>query len=322
MSTLEINKTHHMNCLDGLKLLEPNSVDLMVTSPPYFNAREYSQWSTFNEYMTEMKNIFTEVYRVLKNHKNIIVNVGDIVGQTEKQKWSTKKIPLGAKFICMLEDIGFEFIDDFIWDKGEPQSKRHLGNPPYPFYQYPVNCYEHILIFTKHQLNKNKIKCPICNKMEVVSNSQSKIGVQSWECKNEHCPEKSKSGRGKRFSERSIMMNDYKTIDNVICESLIKKWHRDIIKINPIIKINNKKENKIGHTAPFPIEIPEMAILFYSGKNDLIMDIFSGSGTTHLIAKKYNRNYIGFEIHKEYIDIENKRLEENYYKKDRKDKNI
>lgn len=305
---MEINKIYNMNCLEGLRQMEDESVDLMVTSPPYYNAREYSQWETVDSYMDDMKEIFTELYRCMKNHKYIVVNVGDVTSQVGKAKWSVRKLPLGAMFTMMLEEIGFEFIDDYIWDKGEPQSKRHLGNPQYPFYQYPVNCYEHILIFAKHKLDKTKIPCPICNETIVVSNSQSGIGVQSWECKNPNCSEKSASGRGKRFSSRSIMMNDYKTDDNFIDKDFIQKWRRDIVKINPVIKINSKGENKLGHTAPYPTDIPEMAIRYYSGVGDLVVDIFNGSGTTCMVAKELNRNYIGFEINKEYVNISYERL--------------
>ena len=144
------------------------------------------------------------------------MNVGDVTCQVESAKWSRRKLPLGAMFTMMFEKIGFEFIDDYIWDKGEPQSKRHLGNPPYPFYQYPVNCYEHILIFAKHRLDKMKIPCPNCNEIITQSNSCSGIGIQSWECKNPNCPTKSVHGRGKRFSARSIMMNNYQTDENFL----------------------------------------------------------------------------------------------------------
>jgi len=307
---LEINKIYNMDCIIGLDemIKQKLKVDLFVTSPPYYNAREYSQWETVEDYMSDMKIIFTKAYQCLENHKYIVVNVGDIVSQTGKAKWSVRKLPLGAMFTMMLEEIGFEFIDDFIWDKGEPQSKRHLGNPPYPFYQYPVNCYEHILIFAKHELEKEKIPCPDCNKNITVSNSQSSIGVQSWECKNVECPTKSKSGRGKRFSKRSIMMDDYQTDENLIDKNFVKKWRRDIVQINPVIKINNKGNNTLGHTAPYPEDIPEMAIRYYTGVGDLVVDMFAGSGTSCLVAKKLHRNYIGFEISKEYCELAEKRI--------------
>lgn len=304
---LEINKIYNMDCLKGLKQMENESIDLMVTSPPYFNAKEYSQWETLEDYKNEMKIIFTELFRCMKNYKYIVINVGDIICQTKKAKWSKTKIPLGAIFINMLCEIGFIYIDDYIWDKGEVQSKRHLGNPQYPFYQYPINCYEHILIFVKHELDKNKIPCPVCNKTITVSNSQSSIGIQSWECKNPNCPSKSKGGRGKRFSQKSIMMNNYKKEQNFIEKSFIQKWRRDIVKINPVIKINQKGKNILGHPAPFPKDIPEMAIRYYSGANDLVVDIFNGSGTTTQVAMELNRNYLGFEKDNTYCEIANKR---------------
>ena len=306
---MELNKIHNIDCLIGLKQMSDDSIDLIVTSPPYFNAREYSQWETVEDYMSDMKNIFTEAYRTVKNHHYIIVNVGDISCQVGKAKWSVRRLPLGAMFTMMLEDIGFEWIDDYIWDKGEPQSKRHLGNPPYPFYQYPVNCYEHILVFAKHKLDKTKIPCPDCGELIIQSNSCSGIGVQSWECKNPNCPTKSAKGRGKRFSIRSIMMNDYQKPENEIDRDFINGWRRDIVRITPVIKTNCKGENIVGHTAPFPEEIPEMAIRYYSGVNDLVVDIFSGSGTTCRVAKRLNRKYLGFELNKEYCENSQKEIE-------------
>ena len=307
---MKLNKIYNMDCLEGMKLLNDKSIDLLVTSPPYYNAREYSQWDNVESYMDNMKDIFTEVYRCLKNHHYIVINVGDITCQVLKSKWSTRKLPLGAMFIIMLENIGFEFIDDYIWDKGEPQSKRHLGNPPFPFYQYPINCYEHILVFAKHKLDKTKIPCPDCHQIICQSNSCTGIGIQSWECKNPNCPTKSEHGRGKRYSARSIMMNYYQTDNNKIDKDFIAKWRRDIVRINPVIKINCKGENTIGHTAPYPEDIPEMAIRYYSGVDDIVMDCFAGSGTTCIVAKKLNRNYIGFELNNEYCKIASKRVAE------------
>lgn len=305
---MEINKIHNIDCFKGLQSMNNESIDLIVTSPPYYNAREYSQWQTVNDYMNDMKNIFNEAYRTVKNHHYVIINVGDVTCQIGKAKWSVRKLPLGAMFTMMMEEIGFEFIDDWIWDKGEPQSKRHLGNPQYPFYQYPLNCYEHILIFVKHQLDKTKIPCPDCNETIIQSNSCTGIGIQSWECKNPNCPTKSEHGRGKRFSARSIMMNDYQKEENFIEKDFVQKWRRDIVKINPVIKVNCKGENTIGHTAPYPEDIPEMAIRYYSGVGDLVVDVFSGSGTTCKVAKDLKRNYIGFELNEEYCKLSEERI--------------
>jgi site-specific DNA-methyltransferase (adenine-specific) len=76
-----------------------------------------------------------------------------------------------------------------------------------------------------------------------------------------------------------------------------------------IWNINPARAKKIGHPAPFPLELPQKFINLYSYKGDLILDPFLGSGTTSVAAKQLNRNYVGYEINKEYVDIANKRLE-------------
>lgn len=307
---MRLNYIDNCDCMDGMKAIPSRSIDLVVTSPPYFNAREYSQWETVGSYLRDMKSAFSEVYRVLGNHRHVVLNVGDVTCKTGKASWTVRKLPLGAYFTNMMEEIGFQFIDDFIWDKGEPQTKRHLGNPPFPMYQYPVNCYEHILIFAKHELDKTKIPCPDCHQIITQSNSCTGIGIQSWECKNANCPTKSAHGRGKRFSARSVMMSKYQTPENEIPKDILQKWRRDIVRLPPVIKTNCKGENTIGHSAPYPEEIPEMAILFYTGVGDVVLDPFIGSGTTALECIKTGRNYIGFETDAGYCELSNRRISE------------
>ncbi|PID77381.1 MAG: SAM-dependent methyltransferase [Deltaproteobacteria bacterium] len=65
---------------------------------------------------------------------------------------------------------------------------------------------------------------------------------------------------------------------------------------------------KVGHPAPFPIDLPYRLIQLYSFKTDIILDPFMGSGTTSIAALNSNRNYIGFEINKDYIALTNKRI--------------
>jgi len=197
------------NCLSVLKGMKSESIHLMVTSPPYYNAREYSQWRNLNDYLDDMRKIIKESYRVLDNHRVFVFNVGDIFDNDNlvtKSTWGKRRIPLGAYFIKIFEEEGFTFVDDYIWDKGEVQSERHKHkNKPYPFYQYPMNCYEHILIFHKHRLDEIRYPCPVCGTLKVNGNTQSEIGLKSWECKNLDCFKRSDSNRGKRFSLKTIM---------------------------------------------------------------------------------------------------------------------
>ena len=290
------------DCLIALKAMANESIHLMVTSPPYYNARAYSQWDNLSVYLKDMKRVIKESYRVLDNHRVFVFNVGDVFDNDNiytKSKWGKRRIPLGAYFIKIFEEVGFTFIDDFIWNKGEPESQRNKnGDSPYPLYQYPINCYEHILIFFKHRKDNTRYPCPVCGCLKTNGNAYSGIGIKSWECKNLDCFERSKSNRGKRFSLRSIQMNDLKTKKNLIEKDFLKKWRKDIIKINPVIKINSKGENILGHTAPFPKEISEMAVKLFSGVGEKVLDPFAGSFTTAIEAIKLNRIGIGVELNK------------------------
>ena len=62
---MKLNKTHNKDCLEGMRKLKDNSIDLCVTSPPYYNAREYSQWDSLDNYYFDMENIFKEVFKYL-----------------------------------------------------------------------------------------------------------------------------------------------------------------------------------------------------------------------------------------------------------------
>ncbi len=291
------------DCLNVLKKMNSESVHLMVTSPPYYNAREYSQWKDINDYLEDMRDIIKETYRVLDNHRVWVFNVGDIFDNPKtktKSVWGKQRIPLGAYFIKLFEDEGFTFVDDFIWDKGEPQSERNKNKSnPYPMYQYPLNCYEHILIFHKHRLDLTRFPCPRCGTLKVNGNTQSEPGLQSWECKNDKCFERSESNRGKRFSLKTNMTqsNDKRNL-GTIDENILKKWRRDITKFSPVIKINSKGDNRIGHTAPFPEDIPEMAIKMFSYKGEVVLDPFAGSFTTPKVAAELDRVGVGIEMGK------------------------
>ena len=293
------------NSLEYLKSMPSESIQLMVTSPPYYNARAYSQWDNLNLYLEDMRMIIRESFRVLENHRVFVWNVGDIFDNDRLKTtsvWGKRRIPLSAYFVKIFEEEGFTFVDDIIWDKGEVESKRHMnGGKNTPFYQYPLNCYEHILIFHKHELDKRKIPCPVCGSLNINGNTQSEVGLQSWECKNIKCAERSASNRGKRFSDKTNLVQYW--VDNFgdssISEVFIKNWRRDIVKLKPVFKINNKGENVLGHSAPYPSDIPEMAIRYFSFPGDNVLDPFGGSFTSCISAHNLGRVGIGCEINKD-----------------------
>ena len=71
---------------------------------------------------------------------------------------------------------------------------------------------------------------------------------------------------------------------------------------------NAESARKVGHPAPFPIDLPYRLVQLYSFESDIILDPFMGSGTTAIAALKSSRKYIGFEISEDYIKLTNKRV--------------
>ena len=96
--------------IEILKELDSNSVDLIVTSPPYFNAKEYSQYDTLESYMDIMKKTFQLVESVLKESRMCIINISPVIVKREKRSEQSYRIPLPYFFVTMMEDIGFEFL--------------------------------------------------------------------------------------------------------------------------------------------------------------------------------------------------------------------
>jgi len=94
-------------------------IDLIVTSPPYFNAKEYSQYDSVSEYLGIMKDIFLETERVIKEGRMCVINISPVLVAREKRSKQSYRIPLPYYFVPMMEEIGFEFLEDIIWEKPE-----------------------------------------------------------------------------------------------------------------------------------------------------------------------------------------------------------
>lgn len=240
-------------CLKGLNnLIEQKiKVHLTITSPPYYNVKDYVNYNSYNEYLDILKNVFTLLFKITEDGRMCCVNLSNILVQRESRSHESRRIPLAFHFVPLMEDIGWKFIEDIIWIKPEGAAKNRNGG----FFQHrqpvaykPNIVNEYIFIFqkpSKFLIDK------IVRSYDAVTSLNSKV-------------------------------DDNYERTNV--------W-----KINP--------ETKSKHPAPYPELLVDNLIKYYSFVGDTIIDPFVGSGTTIISAFKLNRKSIGFEIHKEYIDI-------------------
>lgn len=137
-----------------LKLPE-NSIQLSFTSPPYYNARVYSDYHSYNDYLDKMKRVFIQCHRVIEDGRFLIVNVSPVITKRPGREFESIRYPIHFDFHKILEEAGFYFVDEIIWIKPEPCVKNRIGG-----YQqtrkalsYKPNCVtESLLIYRK--------KCP------------------------------------------------------------------------------------------------------------------------------------------------------------------
>lgn len=253
------------DCLEVLEDMDDDSVILGVTSPPYFDAVNYDEhvkkirgetdrWErdtkmTYDEYKNFLKERFEELYRVTKEGGHTVVNLSPIHSDG-------RRVPLPFHFVSLMEDIGWVFKEDIVWEKPIAKDRRSgvFIQHPYPGYYYPSVVAEYVFVFQKEASNDNKNNI-YWNRSEE-EKKQNEVDLSDFQ------GEKSK---------------------NV--------W--DIRPVPP---------NSNIHPAPFPVELPERIIKFYSYEGDTVIDIFAGSGQTLKAAEENGRRYIGIDSKEEYTD--------------------
>ena len=134
----------------NLPEIPEGSVHLAVTSPPYFNAREYSTWTTIQDYLEDMNKSFKEVFRVLKPGRKFCLNISDL---PEKGGSGVRWIPLGPQLLLEALAIGFELVDRVIWFK-TPMKGFQYGSLPYPPSPLICDSMEYVYILRKPNLGK------------------------------------------------------------------------------------------------------------------------------------------------------------------------
>jgi site-specific DNA-methyltransferase (adenine-specific) len=104
------------------------------------------------------------------------------------------------------------------------------------------------------------------------------------------------------FSKGSFQRKKSKAEKNTITREQFMEWTKSVWTMNP------ESAKKVGHPAPFPVELPYRLIQLYTFEDDVILDPFMGSGTTAIAACESGRSYVGYEIDPAYIKIAEERL--------------
>lgn len=138
-----------------LKELPSECVDLVFTSPPYFNARpEYAEYLSYDEYLLKMKRIIHEVHRVLNEGRFFILNVSPVLIRRANRNEASHRIAVPFDFHRLFIEEDFEFVDDIIWVKPEGAGwatgrGRRFAADRNPCQYKPVPVTEYILVYRK-----------------------------------------------------------------------------------------------------------------------------------------------------------------------------
>jgi len=257
----------------NLSAVQDESVDLVVTSPPYpmiemwdgifsslngniqeaLNAKDGDK--AFELMHSELQCVWEEINRVIKPNGIVCINIGDA---TRKIGEEFQLYPNHARIIEDFRDIGFSTLPDILWRKPTNKSSKFMGSGMIPPNAYVTLEHEYILVFRKGGTRTHY-------------NKQDRYeSAYFWEERNE--------------------------------------WFSDVWSGLTGAEQNLTDANR-DRSAAFPVEIPRRLIQMYSIQKDTVLDPFLGTGTTTLAAALTGRNSIGYDIDESLLDLLNNRLE-------------
>lgn len=275
MNTSFINKVFYKSS-QNMSELPDFSVDLIITSPPYFNIKDYSKdgyqntshsqnqdcdlgsMDSFNEYINGLLDVWKECFRVLRPNGKLCINVPlmPMLKKNLTTHYNRHIFDLQSEIQnSILKNTKFFLMDLYIWNRTNTTKSLMFGSYPYPNNFYAQNTSEFITIFVKD--GKPKF-------VDKTIKEESKLTQTEW------------------------------------VEFTKQIWN---------IPIPNKSDIAFGkHAAIMPAEIPYRLIKLFSFKNDIVLDPFAGSGTTLSAAKSLGRNFVGYELYKNYKSLIEEKL--------------
>ena len=330
MDNIEKNTIINGNSLEVLKSLPDNSIDCCVTSPPYFNLRDYGcdgqigLEETPEKYIERLCDVFSEVRRVLTPQGTLWLNIGDSyngnkVGNTEVVKNKKvsesndfhKKLWGGAKpkdligipwmLAFALRSQGWYLRQDIIWQKPNPM--------PESVTDRCTKSHEYIFLLSKSQkyyfdyesimepcADQSRTNYACGNRTNGINKDRNDndFGERSknWKPRAKNCQYDGQKPNSFHLSRENGEPDKEYYVRN----------KRDVWTINT-------KPCKEAHFATYPFELIKPCILAGCPEDGIVLDPFMGSGTTAIVARSLNRNYLGVELNPEYIKIAHKRLE-------------
>ena len=258
------------DCKEILKELPENTIDLIVTSPPYADQRK----STYGgippkKYVEWFLPISKELLRVLKPTGSFILNIKERVVSGERSTYV-------MELILEMRKQGWLWTEEYIWHK----KNCYPGKWPNRF----RDAWERLLHFNKSRdfnMYQEEVMIPVGEWAKTRLKNLSKTDKTRDESKVG-------SGFGKNISNWLDRDKAYPT--NVL---------------HLATECNNK-----NHSAAFPEGLPEWFIRLFTQPGDTVLDPFMGSGTTNFVAQRMNRNSIGIEIKKEYYNRVQEQIDE------------
>lgn len=301
---MEVNKIYNEPCLETLKRMPNNFLDCVITSPPYWQLRDYGyegQWGlepTYNQYLEHLWEMMDEIYRVLKPSGTCWINLGDTYGTQSgglkgkttfdpKNKNATIQVIEQSKTIhkCLLLiphrfaigciDRGWIVRNDIVWAKrnGMPESVTDRFSKKHEYFFFMVKS-------EKYYFDLDAVR-----------------DKHLW-------AETDKRADGKRHeSNGKCKSNNYST--NAVC---FNSKGKNPGSVSDFWDIPTKPSSN-EHYASYNDELIKKPILAGCPEGGIIYDPFMGTGSTAESALRANRKFIGSEMSEKYIDIANKRLE-------------
>ncbi len=266
---MELNKIYLGDALDLLKKLPDNSIDLVITSPPYSTMKKYidDEGILADDYVDWFIPYCKEIERVIKPTGSFILNINDKVEGGFRH-------PYVFDLISRLhKETGLKMFERLFWNKmkGLPNKSRFGDRIEFLFW------------FVKEKDFKFKI--------DEMRTEYSPVSIKRMKK-----PLKKRYSRGEDDSELEY-----------------KDWQPNPKGALPTTLVNiSSQSKKIAdtHVAVYPTELIKYFIMGSTDEEDIVLDPFMGTGTTGLVANELNRNYIGFELQKEYVTLSEKRISE------------